>query len=299
MHVVVLCYRRQKLLRDLIKLVLNSNVVSSVDFIVDACKSPEHQIQVKETIATIEELAPTLGRELIRIKIFEKPVNFMEHVLRTHQWVMKTHKKYIVLEEDTLISHEGLNFISNNFGEPAYSKILCSYTSYQHSELEIVKSLSPHLWAAAFNEYAFIDFERVSQDKEIDFSIISNTIREILPNKSLIQKEFNFRAIRYWNWYFNKALESGSHPDVIQYYAQWRSGNYVDVATQSFAEDISYLSDFAMNPRTKEIPSFHEIDKLTRQSFSFCGKCEIHRARVERSSDFIKRNVLYLDKKPK
>jgi hypothetical protein len=165
------------------------------------------------------------------------------------------------------------------------------FSQFSHENLEIVKSLSPQLWAAGFNELAFNDFERILRDGRVKSSVVSNVIKSVFPFKSYSQREFIFRAKRYWEAYFRKSLLSGKHPDVIHFYAQWENGNFVDVPTQSFVSDLSHLDRFAMNPRPKMPLDSHELLKIDAFGNTFCLTCEYKRARVDTNSKFNFNNI--------
>ena len=288
MHVVILCYRRSNLVKDVVRNLSSSRVISSIDFIIDAENSPEHKTQRDLMIKDATKIANSLEGVYCRVKVFSDSTPFTEHTLRTHTWVMRTHRKYIVLEEDTRISPEGIEFLKTNFGNPEYAKVMSAYSGYEHNQFEIVKALSPQFWGAAFNDFAFVDFQRVYRDRKIKYSLVSNTIDTVFPRRTLLEKDFNFRAKRYWEWYFKKGVESGKHPDVIHLYAQWSNGNFIDIPTQSFVVDMSYLSGFAMNPRPPQDQESHTINKVYGKELVFCLHCERSRARIEVDTNILK-----------
>lgn len=246
--------------------------------------APEQEILWRnKTIHCAEKIAMKDAR--VQIEVFNENIGFTNHSLRVQKLIFKDVNSGIMLEEDNDISELGLDFLMKSISMATEPAVFTAYSSSNHrgnlSLHEYRKTLFSQLWGNALNVSAHNQFEKCWHEKSVDSELIKNKIYELVQPRNSQEKDFAWRATKYWSRYFYNGFASPRHTDIALMYAIWNCGGTLGAPWQNLCTDLSYLDYRGMNQRNEQRKINSHILNLEQvEDSQSCLQCEVNDSRV-------------------
>jgi len=246
--------------------------------------APEQEILWRnETIQSAEIIAMNDAR--VKIEVFSENIGFTNHSLRVQKLMFKDVNAGIMLEEDNDISELGLDFLKRNISKATEPAVFTAYSSSNHQwnqpEYEYRKTIFSQLWGNAMNVSAHYELEKSWHQKSVNPELIEKKIYDLFRPRNLQEKDFVWRATKYWSRYFYNGFTSPRHTDIALMYAIWSSNGTLGAPWQNLCTDLSYLDYRGMNQRDEQRKIDSHIQNLEKNGNSqYCLRCEVNDSRT-------------------
>ena len=271
--VLLYSYRRPKLTQEAIFRLLEWNNLDKLYVSIDGLKddaSLEESNWRSETIQIAEKAKEFSNK--IQLLIWDSNLGLTHHGNRALKQIFTFHSKVISLEEDNLISEEGLEFLNNipvNCGSP---HIKSSFSKFRHIDEPIEQKFTifPEQWGISFNLEMYQRYMEVQVKGTVDVSSVYKQISRVLGKKKIAR-----RVCDHWAGIFLESIDSPNFGDGLMQYAALSSGVFYEVPWQSFTADLGHLDDRGIHSRTKPKKNLHHVsEKIVIDNFTFCLTCE-------------------------
>lgn len=293
MHVALTSYMRPELTSACLENLLKICGVSGIHVFIDG---PRHSAGMdelmwrKKTIEVCTQFATENSK--IFLKVWDRNIGLEENSKRCFTPLFEKYKWLAVTEEDVMLTQDSINFLKS---QAAISKpgLVTSYSLASHKSTDLISrtTLFPQLWGAAYSSEIFEGSLRVRSVNKIDEKVVQESINRFFSKPS----HFRNRLKSHWLWYFNYALRTHRHPDVLLQYASWEQGVFGTAPLIPLSRDISYRDWRGMNIRHNSGATAMHKSNLTKLGpANFCLNCEFESSRIEVNSmkhywKFIKR----------
>ena len=273
--VILFAYRRPELTESAIKRILEWNnldrLIVSVDGLREDRKERE-SIWRLDTIRRSELLAQSNSK--IDLYIWDKNQGSGMHGIRAMRKAFNFSESIISLEEDNLITPDGLNFLTNQISGSANPLIASAYTKMKHNQyLDGVRHTNfPEQWGISLNQAFFEILERVVTNRKVKIKPIRNLYYETFSRNRIYAESLS----QYWYHHYANIM---SHPDygdgIISYAAVSAGIRYITPWT-SYVTDLGHLDSRGINPRTNsEEVRAHDLEIKLVRGQQICLMCEV------------------------
>ncbi|CAN2169747.1 hypothetical protein MCEMRE212_00026 [Candidatus Nanopelagicaceae bacterium] len=284
-HVLLYAYQRPKLTIQACESVLSWSELQRLVITIDGLRPTASEDEVtwrNETIQVSQQLANDY--ENIEVKVWDTNIGLTEHIFRSIAYVLKSADSLIAIEDDNLISVQGLNFLSSRVDNSESPKIAAGFNKFLHFDYQFPQlyrsTLFPVQWTTALNKSMFAIVEDVWSKREIELSVVQNRIHS-LKGMSFLKRK---RLISYWYKYFCTSMESPRHTDIVVQYAVFKAGIFYEVPLGDFVDDLANLDWRGMN--TRHNPIIRQVHRpriyITPQGDA-CAVCDLLGSRIEPS----------------
>lgn len=192
-------------------------------------------------------VASDLEKQYARVFSFQWKawLGIRDHFMRAFHELFEIHPSVIMLEEDVLISGNGLTFLSEHAN--AGSPLTTAYTSsvHNHCPHNSLKSAFPEQWGIAVNQELYGEANKVLASSSMRLATIQQILRTQIGGKASVDY-----ASRFWIRHFSKAVRSQHGWDSLLQYTSWIMGTLATVPASSHVQDISHLDKRAFTSRS-------------------------------------------------
>ncbi len=283
-NVLLYSYQRPNLTEESILRALSWSGLSKLFVTVDGLRKTAGADETNwrsETISIIEKYASLESR--IVPMIWNRNIGLTNHSVRSLEFCFGDSERLIQIEDDNLVTEVGFSFLAKLEHKSSIPEIRSAFNkSVNHvvgQNVEYRHSLFPIQWGTSINSVIFSKYCENWYNKRIDESIVKYRIFD-LPGIDYVTKK---RLHRFWSNYFNSAILSPRHGDVVMQYTVFSEGIFFQVPLEDQVEDLGALDNRGMNSRNgSHIIQNHVNAKVwaTDQAF-ICPRCEIRNARIE------------------
>lgn len=285
MNIALTLYRRPELTKSCLENLVKIKGISRIHVFIDGPRAlaPNDELQWRDkTIAIVNDFASNYS--FIFPKVWNDNVGIVENSKRSFQPLFEEYNNMVITEEDVLLDQYSFDFLSSNISEDipvlatAYSQSNHVVSADGHN---FRSTLFPQLWGAMYNRAIFEKSMNIEKNGGINTHLIVSRIKNFFPYPSV----FRTRLINHWTWYFNFALRTNRHPDVLLQYASWDYGVFANAPFEQLSRDISFLDNRGMNIRhTIAELKTHPRDLRSFDSMTYCKNCEKDSCRIESNS---------------
>jgi hypothetical protein len=283
MNIAMTSYQRPEMTYRSLSELLKLEGVQKIHLFVDGLRSTANNSEKEwreQTISVCEKMAKSTSK--IELIVWKSNIGIVENSKRSFTPLFENFSEIIVIEEDVQFNQEALDFLRAELLEKG-KKLVTSYShSHHNSSGEVTrKTLFPTLWGAGYSHDIFELSLKIHKDKKVDRKLIAYVF-ESYHDSNFVFKE---RLKHFWNWYFNFAVNSGRHPDVLLQYASWLLECFATAPVQTLSEDLSRNDFRGMNPRSSAASRpIHSLNYGTGRKDGFCRTCERLTSRIEPSA---------------
>jgi hypothetical protein len=235
----------------------------------------------KETIRVSEALCGSK----VSLLVYDTNIGITDHVNRVQRRILPQAPNAIWVEEDFDLNFNlyteflvGLKVHSTPF-------LICGNAQANHTEIHHpLRTFFPPYWGQVLNLQLTEEIEKIRIDKKIDLDVsrdFFNTFsKEVgFPRKFLIE-----RQVKYWDEYFNWAVNSPNRWDALATYVLWRCHNPTFVSPLNLVTDQAEDDFRGMNTRhEKQEPRNHSPKIMKMYNSKYCMYCEKRKSRVANS----------------
>jgi hypothetical protein len=271
--VLLYSYRRPNLTQDAINRLLEWNNLEKLYISVDGLQigsSSEERMWRLETISVSAEARKNSSK--IELLIWEENTGLTDHANRALKHVFATHSKVISLEEDNLISVDGLEFLNDIETLCGAPHIKASFSKHRHLDEPLGKkySIFPEQWGTSLNKVMFAQYLSIQETKIINPEMIKKRLSLILGESNTTQ-----RVTNRWIRIFEESMLSQNFGDGLMQYAALSAGAFYEVPWHSYTEDLGHLDSRGIHSRSKSNSNLgHKSEIMDLNGFRICLKCE-------------------------
>ena len=220
--VLLYSYRRPNLTQEAINRLLEWNNLEKLYISIDGLQvgsSSEEREWRLETISVSTEARKNSSK--IELLIWEENTGLTNHANRALKHVFANHSKVISLEEDNLISVDGLEFLNDIETLCGAPHIKASFTKHRHLDEPLGKkySIFPEQWGVSLNKIMFAHYLSIQEKRIISPEIIKKRISLILGESNTTQRVSN-----RWIKIFEESMMSQNFGDGLMQYAALSAG---------------------------------------------------------------------------
>jgi hypothetical protein len=283
--VLLYAYQRPELTEQVIKSTLTWNKLDKLLITVDGLRqsaTDSEKIWREATIGICERYSLLDPR--VALVVWPDNPGLTNHILRSLKHAFKMSNVVIAIEDDTLVSTQGFDFLANVVSDSTAPQIAAGYNKFFHTNVYsssgFRNTLFPTQWSTSLNASMFRIVEEVWQERKVEWKIVARRI----INLSGIGVEKKARLFMYWYRYFKNSLKSHRHTDIVVQYAVFKSGAEYKVPWGDYVEDIAFQDWRGMNIRhnplirNEHVGEFYEFNGALA-----CKVCDVLGGRIEPS----------------
>lgn len=266
--------------RECLSNLLNLKRISKIHVFIDGPRKEGNSQEFlwrDQTIEIASQLASNHSK--ISLKVWDSNIGLEENSERSFAPLFENFSKLIVTEEDVHLDQSSIDFLVN-LSEQDAPVLATAYSQSSHKKglNQYRTTLFPQLWGAMYSREIFEGSLKVRRAGQINERLVQHSIMKFFPAPT----PYRARLIRHWIWYFNYALKTHRHPDVLLQYASWELGQYAKAPLERLSKDVSSLDNRGMNVRHSiPLDNRHDSGFVNRENFQYCPKCEKESSRQE------------------
>ena len=283
--VLLYAYQRPELTAQVIKSTLTWNKLGKLLITIDGLSESANDSEKAWREATIDVCVRYSEMDArILLDVWPDNPGLTNHILRSLRQAFTMSEIVIAIEDDTLVSVQGFDFLSGAISNSSEPQIAAGYNKFFHTNLNSLSgfrnTLFPTQWSTAINRSMFRIVEEVWRESKVDWRIVAKRIFQL----SGLSIEKKTRLFLYWYRYFKNSLNSHRHTDIVVQYAVFKSGAEYKVPWDDYVEDIAFQDWRGMNIRhnplirNEHLGQFYEFNGALA-----CKVCDVLGGRIEPS----------------
>jgi hypothetical protein len=283
--VLLYAYQRPELTEKVIKSTLTWNKLDKLLITVDGLRqsaTESEKIWRESTIGICTRYSQLDPR--VALLVWPDNPGLTNHILRSLKRAFTMSNVVIAIEDDTLVSTQGFDFLANAVSTSTAPQIAAGYNKFFHTNVDsssgFRNTLFPTQWSTSLNASMFRIVEEVWQERKVEWKLVAKRIFEL----NGIGVEKKARLFMYWYRYFKNSLKSHRHTDIVVQYAVFKSGAEYKVPWGDYVEDIAFQDWRGMNIRhnplirNEHVGEFYEFNGALA-----CKICDVLGGRIEPS----------------
>lgn len=283
--VLLYAYQRPELTEQVIKSTLTWNKLDKLLITIDGLRESavESEKIWREATIGICERYSQLDPRVTLVVWLDNP-GLTNHILRSLKHAFTMSKVVIAIEDDTLVSNQGFDFLANAVSASTAPQIAAGYNKFFHTNVDsssgFRNTLFPTQWSTSLNASMFRIVEEVWQERRVEWKLVAKRITKL----NGIGVEKKVRLFMYWYRYFKNSLKSHRHTDIVVQYAVFKSGAQYKVPWGDYVEDIAFKDWRGMNIRHNPlIRNEHAGEFYEFNGALACKVCDVLGGRIEPS----------------
>jgi hypothetical protein len=272
--VILWSYRRPEMTMDAIKRLLNWPNLQRLLVSIDGPRpnaSPQELAWREATVINARILAEENSR--IDVKAWEINEGSTAHGYRTLSNEFQLVDTIISLEEDNLITNEGLDFLTNHVTRSPKPLIASAYSKFKHGgQVEGIRHTNfPEQWGISMNSTQFGFYQQVMQEKKVRLKKIRRMFQETFYDDPIYCEMLS----QFWFHHYNNMMGHLDYGDGVVSYSAVEAGVRYTAPWNSFVSDLGHLDTRGMNPRNEIVKSInHEMETREIGNQQVCLRCE-------------------------
>lgn len=271
---ILYSYRRPEMTEQAVRRLLNWNSAVRIHVSIDGLRfnaTEQEQGWRAETILRTEKLAESNSNVLPHI--WNVNDGLTAHGIRIFDEVFENTNATFSLEEDNLVSEEGLNFLASSTASSNNPGIATAFTSCEHLATKEDRrfTLFPEQWATALNLPIYEKFRELWFSKKIEKKVTAEMFSEHFKG-NLIYRNL---VVEKWHRIFLASVQDKSYGDALMTYAAFSLGTPYEVPINSLVKDLGSEDNRGLHPRMGQIINApHNFTEWTSRDRVFCLRCE-------------------------
>ncbi len=272
--VILFSYRRPELTIDAIKRLLKWPNLQRLLVSIDGPRpgaSPQELEWRESTVVNARLLAEE--NSLVDVKAWDINEGSGIHGYRAMSQEFQSVDTIISLEEDNLITNEGLDFLSNQVTRSSRPLIASAYSKFNHgSGISGIRHTNfPEQWGISMNSTQFGFYQQVMHEKKVRLKKIRSMFLETFDNEPFYGEMLS----QFWFHHYNNMMGHSDYGDGVISYSAVEAGVRYIAPWNSFVSDLGHLDTRGINPRTGILESTkHGIELREIGNQRICLQCE-------------------------
>jgi hypothetical protein len=278
--ILILAYRRPELLNQVLKHLTDNRVANNIVISIDGLSFGANSVEDgwrKSVIKTSEEWAKQFSQ--VSIRVWASNEGITAHMQRILPELFERNSRIVVLEDDILISQEGLIFLDNCVNNDRLPQIAAAHTLSNHLNptSEIRSTILPNQWGLCFNAKVYEEFARFLSGKRVNRKRIYESFF-----KNYYGQTSKIVAAENWVLHFENVIFHPNYTDAIFACAALHLGITYSVPWKSLIKDIAAEDRVNRGITTRQKPniSTHLYEPLSSGHLNYCHQCDRENNRI-------------------
>jgi len=272
--ILVPAYRRpellNKVLTHLTSIQVKNNIMISVDGLRHGSDLTEKSWR-KSVINISENWANRFSN--IDVKVWNINEGTTAHAQRIFPELFAKNSRVIAIEDDMIISAEGLIFLEKCVTTAQVPQIAAAHTLSDHLNptSEIRTTILPNQWGLCFNSKIYDEFARFLNGKRVSRKKIYESFFENYHGQTS-----KIVAAENWVLHFEDTIAHPSYTDAIFACSALHLGIAFSVPWKSYIKDIAIEDpeNRGITVRSQAQVRTHTYDPHIRGQFNYCHQCD-------------------------
>ncbi len=272
--VILFSYRRPEMTINAIKRLLQWPNLQRLLVSIDGPRqqaSPQELAWREATVMNSRLIAELDSR--IEVTAWEKNEGSGIHGFRAMAKEFQKVDRIISLEEDNLISNDGLDFLTNQVVTSSKPLIASAYSKFNHgTEIPGNRHTNfPEQWGISMNSAQFGFYQQVMRDKKVRLRKIRRMFHETFHEEPLYAEMLS----QFWFHHYNNMIGHSDYGDGVISYSAVEAGIHYAVPWDSLVSDLGHLDSRGINPRQEIMQSTsHGLEIREIGGQQICLRCE-------------------------
>jgi hypothetical protein len=279
--ILVPAYRRPELLNKVITHLtskkIRNNIMISVDGLRRGANSDEENWR-KVVISNSLNWANRFPN--IDVRVWDVNEGTTAHAQRIFPELFAKNSRVIAIEDDIIISDEGLIFLEKYVNSDRVPQIAAAHTLSNHLNptSEVRTTILPNQWGLCFNSKIFDEFTRLLNGKHVSRKKIYESFFENYHGQTS-----KIVAAESWVLHFQEVISHPNYTDAIFACAALHLGVAFSVPWVSYIEDIAFKDpeNRGITIRSEPQTRNHAYEPHVSGQLNYCHQCDRENNRIK------------------
>jgi hypothetical protein len=279
--ILVPAYRRPELLNKVMTHLTSSKISNNIMISVDGLRRGADATEENWRKAVIDNSINWANRFTnIDVRVWDVNEGTTAHAQRIFPELFAKNSRVIAIEDDMLISDEGLMFLEKCVNSDRVPQIATAHTLSNHLNptSEIRTTILPNQWGLCFNSKIYDEFNRFLNGKHVSRKKIYGSFFENYHGKTS-----KIVAAESWVLHFEDVISHPSYTDAIFACAALHLGVTFSVPWKSYIKDIAFEDpeNRGITVRSETQARNHAYEPHIRGQLNYCHRCDRENNRIK------------------